>query len=130
MRRFIHQKSLLGTQWRKHYNIDQTREWGKTNSLSGRMQFGKLSGIYSKTGFAIIQKRGHRKKIVKETENLSVLGLKRRGNSTHRETAGRIKRKHNRVNTSRTGQMVQSNIYNSEASLEMKENSGCECTEQ
>ncbi|KAA6371229.1 MAG: hypothetical protein EZS28_033244, partial [Streblomastix strix] len=57
-------------------------------------------------------------------------GFKRRGSSIHREIGRGIKRKHNRINTSRTGQMVQSNIYNSEASLEMEENSGCERTEQ
>ncbi|KAA6361623.1 MAG: hypothetical protein EZS28_042849, partial [Streblomastix strix] len=69
------------------------------------MQFDKLSGIYSKTGFPTIQKREQREEIVRVTEDLSVLGLKRRGNSIRRETAGRIRRKHNRINTSRTGQM-------------------------
>ncbi|KAA6389403.1 MAG: hypothetical protein EZS28_015076 [Streblomastix strix] len=80
--------------------------------------------------FFTIQKQGQREEVVRETENLSVLGLKRRGNSIYREIRGRIKRKHNRINTSRAGQMVQSNIYNSKAPLEMEENSGCECTEQ
>ncbi|KAA6362325.1 MAG: hypothetical protein EZS28_042148 [Streblomastix strix] len=94
------------------------------------MKIGKRSGIHTKGVFPSIQKRGQRKEIVRETRNLSVFGLKRRANSIRREIGGRIKRKHNRINTSKTGQMVQSNIYNSEASLEMEENSGYECTEQ
>ncbi|KAA6388977.1 MAG: hypothetical protein EZS28_015496 [Streblomastix strix] len=94
------------------------------------METDKGSGIYTKGVFPSIQERGQRKDIVREAENLSVLGLRRRGNSIHREIGRRIKRKHNRINTSRTGQMVQSNTYNSEVSLEMDENSGCERTEQ
>ncbi|KAA6372055.1 MAG: hypothetical protein EZS28_032415 [Streblomastix strix] len=94
------------------------------------METSKGSGIHTKMDFPSIQKRGQRKQIVRETENLSVLGLMRRGNSIHREIGGRIRRKHNRINTFRTGQMVQSNIYNSEGQLEMEENSGCECIEQ
>ncbi|KAA6379245.1 MAG: hypothetical protein EZS28_025230 [Streblomastix strix] len=49
-------------------------------------------------GFPIVQKRGQREEVVRETENLSILGLKRRGNSIHREIGGRIKRKHNEWN--------------------------------
>ncbi|KAA6379381.1 MAG: hypothetical protein EZS28_025093 [Streblomastix strix] len=74
--------------------------------------------------------REQRKEIVREAENLSVLGLKRRENSIHREIGGRIKRKHNRINNSRAGQMVQSKIYNSEASQEMEENSEFDFTEK
>ncbi|KAA6398193.1 MAG: hypothetical protein EZS28_006286, partial [Streblomastix strix] len=99
---------------------------GINSSLFGNMETGKRSGINIKRVFPSNQKRGQREEMVGETEKLSVLGLKRRGNSIHREIGGRIKRKHNRINTSRTGQMVQSNIYNSEASLEMEENSRCE----
>ncbi|KAA6381101.1 MAG: hypothetical protein EZS28_023369 [Streblomastix strix] len=80
--------------------------------------------------FHTVQKRRQRKEIVKKTDCLPVLELKRGENSIHREVERRIKRKHNRINTSRAGQMVQSNVYNSETSLEMEENSGCECTEQ
>ncbi|KAA6361360.1 MAG: hypothetical protein EZS28_043113, partial [Streblomastix strix] len=94
------------------------------------METGKRSGIHTKRVFPSVQKRGQREEIVRETEDLSILGLKRRGNSIRRETERRIKRKHNRINRSRTGQMVQSDNYNSEASLEMEENSGCECPEQ
>ncbi|KAA6378074.1 MAG: hypothetical protein EZS28_026397, partial [Streblomastix strix] len=50
--------------------------------------------------------RGQRKEIVREAENLSVLGLKRRGNSIHREIGGRTMRKLKRRDISRTGQMV------------------------
>ncbi|KAA6373128.1 MAG: hypothetical protein EZS28_031344, partial [Streblomastix strix] len=103
---------------------------GKNNSLSGSMETGQRSGIHTKRVFPSVQMRGQREEIVRETENLSILGFKRRGSSIYREIGRRIKRKHNRMNTSRTGQMVQSNIYNSEASLEMEENSGCECFEQ
>ncbi|KAA6375720.1 MAG: hypothetical protein EZS28_028756 [Streblomastix strix] len=103
---------------------------GGKNSLSKNMEIGKGSRIHSKGVFPSIQKREQREEIIRETKDLSILELKRRGNSIHREIGGRIKRKHNRVNTSRTGQMVQSNVYNFEASLEMEEKSGCERTEQ
>ncbi|KAA6338641.1 MAG: hypothetical protein EZS28_052680, partial [Streblomastix strix] len=113
-------------------NITSTRHvnGGKNNSLSGDMEIGIGSGIQTKGGYPSIQERGQRKEIARETENLSVLRLKRRGNCIRIEVGGRIKRRHYRINTSRTGQMVLSNIYNSEASLEMEENSECDCTEQ
>ncbi|KAA6363183.1 MAG: hypothetical protein EZS28_041289, partial [Streblomastix strix] len=106
------------------------RNGEKNKSLSGDLEIGKGSGIHTKGVFPSIQKRRQRKEIVRKTENLTVLGLKRRGNRIYREIGGRIKRKHNRINTSKTRQMVQSNIHNSEASLEMEENIGCECNEQ
>ncbi|KAA6393744.1 MAG: hypothetical protein EZS28_010734 [Streblomastix strix] len=94
------------------------------------MEISKRSGIHSIGVFLSIQKRGQREKIVRETEDLFVLGLKRKGNSIHRKIGRRIKRKYDRINTSRTGQMIQSNVYNSETSLKMEKNSGCERTEQ
>ncbi|KAA6382671.1 MAG: hypothetical protein EZS28_021801, partial [Streblomastix strix] len=100
----------------------------KNNSLSGDVETSKWSGINIKSIFPTVQKRRQRKEIVRETENLFVLGLRRRGNSIFKEIGGSTKRKHNRRDTSRAGQMVQSNIYNSEDSREMEENSGCQFT--
>ncbi|KAA6402782.1 MAG: hypothetical protein EZS28_001692 [Streblomastix strix] len=66
----------------KHGNV------GKNNSLSRDMEIGKGNGIHTKRVFPSIYERGQRKEIVREAENLSVLGLKRRGNSIHREIEG------------------------------------------
>ncbi|KAA6394462.1 MAG: hypothetical protein EZS28_010015 [Streblomastix strix] len=103
---------------------------GKNNLLTGDIKIGKGNGIHTKGVFPSIYERGQRKEFERETEDLSVLTLKRRGNSTHREIGRRIQRKHNRINAYRAGYVVQSNVYNSEASLEMAENSGCEFSEQ
>ncbi|KAA6393402.1 MAG: hypothetical protein EZS28_011072 [Streblomastix strix] len=51
---------------------------GKNNSLSLGMEIDKRSRIPTKKVFPSIQKRGQREEIVRETEDLSVLGLKRR----------------------------------------------------
>ncbi|KAA6386486.1 MAG: hypothetical protein EZS28_017986 [Streblomastix strix] len=102
---------------------------GKNNSLSGDMEIGKRSGILTIGVFPTIQKQGQRKDIWRETENLFVLVLRRRENSIQREIGGRTERKYNRRETSRVGQMIQSNIYNFDASLEMEENFGYQFTE-
>ncbi|KAA6385093.1 MAG: hypothetical protein EZS28_019380 [Streblomastix strix] len=86
---------------------------------------------FIKIGFMqLLKHEDSERETVEETENLPVLGLKRRGNSILGQIGERIKRKHNRINKSRSDQMVQSNIHNSEASLELEENSGCEFNEQ
>ncbi|KAA6399494.1 MAG: hypothetical protein EZS28_004973, partial [Streblomastix strix] len=63
----------------------------KNKSLSGDKEISKGSRIHLKGVFPSIQRRGQRKEIVRETENLSVLGLKRRGNSIHREIGGDLR---------------------------------------
>ncbi|KAA6384905.1 MAG: hypothetical protein EZS28_019568 [Streblomastix strix] len=66
----------------------------QNNSLSGDMEIDKGSGIYTKIVFPIIQKRQQRKEIVKEIDNLSVLGLEKRGNSIYRKIGGEFKIKY------------------------------------
>ncbi|KAA6402492.1 MAG: hypothetical protein EZS28_001973 [Streblomastix strix] len=95
---FIHQKSFLGLQWRKYYSLNQTWEGGgKTIRYQETWKLVKIVVFIQKGFLLLFKKRGQRKDIVRESENLSVLGLKRRGNSIQREIGGRIKRKHNRV---------------------------------
>ncbi|KAA6395851.1 MAG: hypothetical protein EZS28_008622 [Streblomastix strix] len=102
--------------------------WGKNRYL----EMWKLEKgvVFIKRVFLIVQMRGQRKEIVSETENLSVLGLRRRGNSINREIGARTKKKLNKRGSFRAGQMVQSNIYNSKIFVEMEENSRCEFNKQ
>ncbi|KAA6396035.1 MAG: hypothetical protein EZS28_008437 [Streblomastix strix] len=75
--------------------LTKHRNGMEISSLSVYMKICKESGIHTKRVFLSIQKRGQREEIVREIEDLSVLGLKRRRNSIHIEVEGRIKRKLN-----------------------------------
>ncbi|KAA6382296.1 MAG: hypothetical protein EZS28_022178 [Streblomastix strix] len=69
--------------------------WGKTIRYLEAWKLVKGVEFIQKKVFLSIQNLGQREVIVRETEDLSDLGLKRRGNTIHREIRGRIKRKHN-----------------------------------